>query len=67
MFGIQTKSIRHAKRQENTTQDEEKNQLVQTDPERIQMIKFIYNNISKELLWLYSISQEAIGKIQHDN
>lgn len=50
MFGIQTKSIRHAKRQENTTQDEEKNQLVETDPERIQMIKFIYNNISKELL-----------------
>lgn len=50
MFGIQTKSIRLAKRQENITQNEEKKKLVETDPQKIQMIKFIYNNISKELL-----------------
>lgn len=44
------KSTRHAKRQENTIQDEEKNQLVKTDPGRIQIIDFINNNISKMLL-----------------
>lgn len=45
MSSIQSKIIRHTKKQENMTHNEEKNQSIQSDPETIQMIELVDKDI----------------------
>ena len=41
MSGIQSKIIRHAKKQENPIHNEEKNQSIETDPKMTQLIELV--------------------------
>lgn len=44
MSGMPTKITRHAKQQENTAHNEEKHQLMETNPEITQMTELVDKN-----------------------
>lgn len=53
MFDIQTKISRHAQKQENTTQNREKNQPVKTDLELTQPLEFAVKGIGTIITIFY--------------
>ena len=45
MSGIQSKYIKHAKKQENITHNEEKTQAIKPNPEMTQMVELVDKDI----------------------
>ena len=57
MSGIKSGSTRRAKKQENTTHNEETNQSVETGPEILQMVELVEQDIKTRYCKYYKSTQ----------
>ena len=61
MSGIQSKITRHAKKQENTIHNKEKNQSTETDPEMTKMIELVNMDIKTLAISVFYMIKKLKG------